>query len=65
MVGEHNIKLGQFSPIRLVFRVELGPRVLMLWALVDLGLVRCRLVGIARWAGSRCATLTSGIRVEG
>jgi hypothetical protein len=29
MVGEHNIKVGQFSPIRLVFCVVLGPELIV------------------------------------
>jgi hypothetical protein len=54
MMGEHKHK-GGGNPHPSGYSLGwVRPRTLLLWALVDLDLVRRRLVGIAGWAESRC-----------
>jgi hypothetical protein len=61
MVGEHNIKVEVVLTHQASLLGWVRPRAWLLWAPVDLGLVRRWLVGIAGRAGFRCATLTTHI----
>jgi hypothetical protein len=65
MLGEHNIKVGAVLTLQVSLLGLVRPRAMLLWAPVDLGLVRHHLVGIAGRAGFRCATLTIGIKSYG